>query len=69
MSKYQATSQPCPGCGSSDSLAIYNDGNGYCFSTCGYMSEAKLSGTHKPRTKKMSRWDITEVESFPVADL
>ena len=69
MSKYQATSQPCPGCGSSDSLAIYADGDGRCFSNCGYMSAAKLSGTHKPRTKKMSRWDITEVESFPVADL
>lgn len=29
---------PCPGCGSSDNLAIYDDGSYFCFSYCGYKS-------------------------------
>ena len=28
--------EPCPNCGSTDNLAIYDDGSYHCFSDCGY---------------------------------
>ena len=71
--KYQATSQPCPKCRSSDSLAIYQDGAGYCFSNCGYVSKKFLLHGEEPsnyrKGKTMSRWNIEEVAEFPFADL
>ena len=73
MSKYVATSQPCPKCGSSDSLAIYQDGTGYCFSQCGYISSNALSGDSQPTKraegKRMSKWNIEEVGEYTDADL
>ena len=71
MSKYASTSQPCPSCGSSDSLAIYHDGGGYCFSNCGYVSQAKLEGRaeNRQRRHKVSTWNIEEVSGYPLADL
>lgn len=32
---------PCPQCGSSDNLAIYDDGSHYCFSGCGNVKPSK----------------------------
>ena len=75
MGKYAQTAQPCPKCGSSDSLALYEDHGGYCFSNCGYVSQNYLDGnttnTYNSRSgiKKMSRWNIAEVQDFPLADL
>jgi len=71
MSKYASTSQPCPSCGSSDSLAIYHDGGGYCFSKCGYVSRGKLEGRVQQRSRKLvqSSWNLEEVSNYPVADL
>lgn len=36
--------EPCPNCGSSDNLAIYDDGSYHCFSDCGY---TKVSEDYK----------------------
>ena len=35
-SRYIQTHQPCDDCGSSDAMAIYDDGNTYCFSCSSY---------------------------------
>ena len=72
MSKYKATSQPCPKCGSSDSLALYHDHGGYCFSNCGYVSEAQMSNqttktSHSRRAKSM--YNIEEIKDYGLADL
>jgi len=82
VSKYQATGQPCPKCNSSDSMAVYQDGSGYCFSNCGYINKGLVSGegeqVYSNRTKtyrnstgnfKMSRWNVEEVNDYPLADL
>ena len=72
MSKYSLTSQPCPKCGSSDSLALYQDHGGYCFSKCGYVSQNQLDGkinktSHSRRAKSM--YNIEEVNGYGLADL
>ena len=72
MSKYKATSQPCPKCGSSDSLALYHDHGGYCFSNCGYVSEAQMGNqttktSHSRRAKSM--YNIEEIKDYGLADL
>ena len=36
--------EPCPNCGSSDNLAVYDDGSYHCFSDCGY---TKVSEDYK----------------------
>src|SRR6056297_2784367 len=74
MSKAVAASQPCPKCNSSDSLAIYPDGTGFCWSNCGYLSKGLVDGSgektySKPAGRTMSRWNIEEVGEFPYADL
>jgi len=72
MGKYAQTGQPCPKCGSSDSVGVHHDGSGYCFSNCGYLSGNALNGgevTTKARGRMSSRWDIQEVEQYPLADL
>lgn len=72
MSKYTATGQPCPKCGGSDSVGIHSDGSGYCFSNCGYLSVKLLNGSESVGVRRRmqgSKWDVTEVESFPLADL
>ena len=75
MGKYAVSGQPCPKCNSSDSLALYHDHGGWCFSNCGYVTQRYLDGnTTQPNNsrsgiKKMSRWNIAEVQDFPLADL
>jgi len=74
MSKYASTGQPCPKCGSSDSLALYKDHGGYCFSNCGYVNQSYLDGnTNKTyssrRVKTMSQWNLEEIPNYPSADL
>jgi len=70
--KYSATSQPCPKCGSSDSLALYQDHGGYCFSNCGYISQKQLDGntkksSHSRRVKSM--YNVEEIGDYGLADL
>ena len=72
MSKYALTSQPCPKCGSSDSLALYQDHGGYCFSKCGYVSQNYLDGntkktSHSRRVKSM--YNVEEIGDYGLADL
>jgi len=72
VSKYKATSQPCPKCGSSDSLALYHDHGGYCFSNCGYVSEVQMGNqttktSHSRRAKSM--YNIEEIKDYGLADL
>ena len=46
--------EPCPGCGSKDNLARYNDGSAYCFG-CQYSerpSEGQPVGQSKPKNTK-----------------
>lgn len=46
---------PCPNCGSSDNLAIYDDGSYFCFSHCGYksLSEEFKEELDSKRTNKV----------------
>ena len=72
MGKYAQTSLPCPKCGSSDSLALYEDHGGYCFSNCGYISQNYLDGkptktSHSRRAKSM--YNIEEIKDYGLADL
>src|SRR6056297_2465462 len=72
MGKYAQTSLPCPKCGSSDSLALYEDHGGYCFSNCGYISQNYLDGkptktSHSRRAKSM--YNIEEIKDYGSADL
>src|SRR6056297_2802301 len=72
MGKYAQTSLPCPKCGSSDSLALYEDHGGYCFSNCGYISQNYLDGkptktSHSRRAKSM--YNIEEIKEYGLADL
>ena len=74
MSKYALSGQPCPRCGSSDSMALYHDHGGYCFSGCEYIKQSEIDGSgqdYSPRKgkKKMSIWNPKEVSGFPIADL
>lgn len=39
-SKLIKAHQPCPNCGSSDALGIYDDGHGFCYSCTGYIKDA-----------------------------
>lgn len=44
--------EPCPGCGSSDSLARYSDGSAHCHKKCGYNEKADgspVEGRSKPK--------------------
>lgn len=63
--------EPCPNCGSTDNLAIYDDGSYHCFSDCGYTKPsqeyieanakaAKTSRTSKAKTKVNTERDIME---------
>lgn len=71
MARAVKTNQPCPKCGSSDSMAVYEDGSGYCWSNCGYINKALINGTTESRTmsNNRSRWNLEEIGSFPPADL
>lgn len=75
MSKYAQTSQPCPVCNSSDSLGVFHDGAGYCFSGCGYVSLAKMEGRREPtgmqkhQGKGYSKWGMEDISQYPFADL
>jgi len=71
MGKVIAYNQPCPVCGSSDSMSLFADEGGYCFSGCRYVSKNKLQGRDdkKMDKPKYQKWDVAEVEDFPVADL
>lgn len=45
--------EPCPECGSSDNLARYDDGHGYCFG-CQYHEPGDGNGTTKPAPKRVA---------------
>lgn len=56
----------CPECGSSDNLAIYDDGSYYCFSDCGYKSPSEEfkqanSKVNRKVNKEKERMEETEV--------
>lgn len=44
--------EPCPGCGSSDALARYDDGSAHCFKECGYNEKADGTAKKTKTTKK-----------------
>lgn len=71
MSKYALTNQPCPSCGSSDSLAIHHDGTGWCFSNCRFLSKERVGGEEQPKRRQnvSSAWNIEEIDSYAPADL
>lgn len=48
--------EPCPNCGSSDNLAIYDDGSYYCFSDCGYKKLSEdMKATFKDKPKRKAK--------------
>jgi len=70
--KYAQTGQPCPKCGSSDSLALYQDHGGYCFSNCGYVSQGYIDGntTKTPQKRRVrSMYNPEEIKDYGLADL
>lgn len=44
MGDFVKTHQPCPSCQSSDSFSIDREGNGYCFSKCGFIANGNTVG-------------------------
>jgi len=52
-------------------MSLFADEGGYCFSGCRYISKNKLQGRddNKMEKPKYNKWDVEEVENFPLADL
>lgn len=62
---------PCPQCGSSDNLAIYDDGSYYCFSGCGNVKPSNdiLKGkAPMEETEKKSKPVITEDQKADIKE-
>ena len=51
--------EACPGCGSSDAFARYDDGSGHCFTKCGY--NEKANGEHTTTETATTTKDWTPV--------
>ena len=60
------THAPCPRCGSSDNLAIYDDGHGWCFTPgCGYRQQGDNEENIKQQEEKYSM-DLVKGEREPL---
>lgn len=58
--------EPCPSCGSSDALARYSDGHGFCFSCKHYEhGEGETPQQHIPATQKMQTFISGEISDLP----
>jgi twinkle protein len=62
MSQITQKNNPCPSCGSSDALQIYDDGTGFCFSCSRYYHPDQLS--EEPMTLQKKKLTPTEIETF-----
>lgn len=68
--KYKAVHQPCPSCGSSDALAIFEDDGSICFS-CGKTTRgtASQAGDYRPTTYQRQERKVPLQESGLVTAL
>lgn len=60
--------EACPNCGSSDNLAIYDDGSYYCFSDCGYKKlseDIKATFKDKPKRKVKMQSSVEQDVQVP----
>lgn len=62
--------ESCPKCGSTDNLAIYDDGSYYCWSQCGhkklskdFLSENNLLNKSKPKVRSKEKMQQTQVST------
>jgi len=71
MARLTRSHQPCPDCGSSDALAMYDDDHTYCFSCGVYMEgggEAELGGGRSSRETKEKTEQYQElIKYFPLS--
>ena len=66
MSKYKATGQPCPDCGSSNNLALYEDGSGFCFTPdCGYKRSNTESPVVNAEQKVSTMENVEDINNYP----
>src|SRR6185312_14187946 len=54
--------EPCPNCGSSDSLARYDDNSAHCFKKCGYNERADGSVVQEEADTSTKDWTPIEGE-------
>jgi len=55
--------EPCPSCGSSDGLARYSDGHGYCFPCGAYFCAEEEASRQKKASKPMAN-DVLSIAEF-----
>ncbi len=66
MSEAVLSHQPCPDCGSSDALTVYDDGHSCCFS-CEKVTQ-NFDGEIEPKTKKRT-YDTTDIEDRSIGSI
>lgn len=71
MSNYKDLHIPCPDCGSSDGLTVYQDGSAYCFAGCPEDQKYKrdYNGTlQAPQPKKSQEYPTRYLDAFGTRD-
>ena len=56
---------PCPDCGSSDALSVYNDGHTYCYSCCTWHSDDSVLGKGDGMSKRSVK--MLQGEALPLS--
>ena len=71
MGRIVKSGQPCPDCGSSDGLAIYEDGSTYCYSANHQGRKDRQNGQASMTisTRMDSGVSMKEIPTFPIAGL
>ena len=68
MSSYVTYHEPCEDCGSSDALAIYDDGHSYCFACGQHRQQKNTVPKMKAEEKKVSRFRAIPSDFLPLKD-